>query len=111
MKFINHGTVFQQTLFGKDVTACMYKCDIFQNERYYLWDIVCCSEMDEHPDHSNRSVFLVTTRILDLPQGYYIALYLLGSLHLVLSFWMLAEYFVKEKPNLSVGLPSIKKRL
>lgn len=100
---------FLQILVEIDVTACMYKCDRFHNEPF--GGIVCCSEMTEHPDHPNRSVFLVTTRILDVSQGYYVALYLLGSFHLALSLWMLAEYFVKVKPNLSFGLPLIRKQL
>ena len=76
-----------------------------------MLDIVCCSEMGEHSDHSNLSVFLVTADIVDVPQGYYIALYSLGSLHLILSLWMLAEYFVKKAPNLSFRLPILEKLL
>ena len=64
-----------------------------------------CSEMGETVDDHGRSVFLVTTNILDLPLGYYIALYLLGPLHLILSVWMLFEYFVMEVRNLSFRLP------
>ena len=67
--------------------------------------------MGEDVDDHNRSVFLVTARILDVPLGYYIALYLLGSFHLILSFWMLAEYFVEVIPNLSFRLPIIDQQL
>ena len=67
--------------------------------------------MGEPVDDNNRSTFLVTANILDVPLDYYVALYLLGTFHLILSFWMLAEYFVKVKPNLSFQVPIIGKQL
>ena len=60
-----------------------------------------CSGMYEAADDNNEFVFAITAIDLALPLGYYISLYLLGSFHLILSFWMLAEYLVTVMPNLS----------
>ena len=68
---------------------------------------VFCSEISEPSDNHNNSLLSVTTHILDVPLGYYVALYLLGPFHLILSFWMLAEYFVEVMPNLSFRLPIV----
>ena len=67
--------------------------------------------MGEPADDNNHSVFLITPRILDVPLAYNVTLYSLGTFHLILSFWMIAEYFVKVKPNLLFRLPNIGKQL
>ena len=63
------------------------------------------SAMGQTADDHNHSVFIIKSGILDVPLGYYGALYSLGSFHLILSLWKLTEYFVKEKPNLSFRMP------
>ena len=51
----------------------------------------------------------------DIPTWYsYGLLYILGIIHLILAVWMVAEYFILEKPNIllpTIDLARVKRKL
>lgn len=50
------------------------------------------------------SIVAISSDLIDVPENFYIALYLVGTVHLALTIWMVVDHFVTVGPNLAYTL-------
>ena len=58
------------------------------------------------PNDTNKTL---TVYFPQTPNWFYGILWSVGGIHVILSLWMVVEYFVKEKPNIIWTIPSVQK--
>uniref|UniRef100_A0A1X7UPY7 RyR/IP3R Homology associated domain-containing protein n=2 Tax=Amphimedon queenslandica TaxID=400682 RepID=A0A1X7UPY7_AMPQE len=76
-------------------------------EKHHIWRVV--SFLSEFDPNVTVSGLLLVPRPWNCWSTYqYIILYFFGVIHFVLSFWMVVEYFVCEKPNFLYEVPIFK---